>query len=150
MRNVAVALAASLVLALAGCGSEDEVDADAPQAEPDVEDCGSYESLNAPPQEGEAEKNRCLLDAFEAGREAKLVVTLATVEGDPLVHYFTVTESGQLEVLVDSTKDKFGSGSWHALTCTGLDEQRGRLSWTGCAETDVPSDLPQTNPQQPS
>ena len=150
MKPGAALLLVALALALAGCGNEDEVDADAPQAEPDVEDCGSYESLNAPPEEGEAEKNRCLLDAFEDGREAKLVVTLATVEGDPLVHYFTVTESGQLELLVDSTKDKFGSGSWHAQTCTGLEERHGRLSWTGCAETEVPSDLPQTNPQQPS
>lgn len=137
-------------VALAGCGNEEEVDTDAPQAEPGVEDCGSYESLNEPPKEGEAEKNRCLLDAFEAGRDAKLVVTLATVEGDPLTHHFTVTGPGEVEVLVDATKDKFGSGTWQALRCTGLTERSGRLSWSACSEIEVPSDLPQTNPQQPS
>ena len=145
MRTPALLL---VVIALAGCGSED-VETEAPQAEPEVEDCGSYESLNEAPKPEEAEKNRCLLDAVAAARPAKLVVTLATVEGDPITHYFTVTDSGEVEVLVDATKDKFGSGEWHASTCTVLSETNGRLSWTGCTETEVPKDLPLTNPHQP-
>jgi hypothetical protein len=137
------------VLALAGCGSDDEAEGDAPQAESGVEDCGSYESQNEAPTEETRAKNRCLLDAFEAGRAAKLVVTLSTVEGDPITHYFTVGDSGEVEVLIDGTKDKFGSGGWHASTCIELSERAGRLSWTGCTQTEVPSDPPQTNPHQP-
>jgi hypothetical protein len=143
---IAVAVAA---LALVGCGSEDSSEGDAPQAEPDVEDCGSYTSANEAPTDETRAKNRCLLEAFEAGRRAKLVVTLSTVEGDPITHYFTVADAGEVEVLIDGTKDAFGSGGWHASTCTGLSETAGRISWTGCTQTEVPKDLPQTNPQQP-
>jgi hypothetical protein len=146
VRALAVVIAA---LALVGCGTDD-IDAEAPEAEPAVEDCGSYESLNEPVTAEQKEMNRCLLDAVAAARPAKLVVTLATVEGDPITHYFTVTESGEVEVLVDSTKERFGSGGWQASTCTVLSETNGRLSWTGCTETEVPKDLPLTNPHQPS
>jgi hypothetical protein len=148
-----VRAAAALVVAvaaLAGCGSEGDAAGDAPQASPDVEDCGGYENRNEAPTDEQSDRNRCLLDAFEAGRAATLVVTLSTVEGDPITHYFRVTDARQVEVLVDGTKDKFGAGDWHASSCTGLSERAGRLSWTGCTETEVPADLPQTNPQQPS
>jgi hypothetical protein len=143
---IATALA---VLALAGCGSEDEAEGDAPAADAGIEDCGSYESRNEAPTDETREKNRCLLDAFEAGREAKLVVTLSTVEGDPITHYFTVLGPGEVDVLVDGRKDAYGSGGWYASTCTGLSEQSGRIAWTGCTKTELPADLPETNPQQP-
>jgi hypothetical protein len=145
----ALALIAA-ALALAGCGSDDDAEAEAPQSQPGVEDCGSYESLNEPVTAEQKEMNRCLLDAVAAARPAKLVVTLATVEGDPITHYFTVTDSGEIEVLVDATEDKFGSGGWSASTCTVLSEEDGRLSWAGCREHDVPKDLPETNPHPPS
>jgi hypothetical protein len=149
MRKTWIAVAVA-VLALAGCGSDDEAAGDAPQAAPDVEDCGSYESRNEAPTDETREKNRCLLGAFEAGREAKLVVTLSTVEGDPITHYFTVTDVREVEVLIDGTKDAFGPGDWYASTCTGLSEMSGRISWTGCTKSELPADLPETNPQQPS
>jgi hypothetical protein len=136
-------------LALAGCGSGDETEAEGPQAEAAVENCGAYESLNEPVTAEQKEMNRCLLDAVAAARPAKLVVTFATVEGDPITHYFTVIDSGEVEVLVDATKDRFGSETWQASRCTVLTETNGRLSWTGCTEMEVPKDPPLTNPHQP-
>jgi Domain of unknown function (DUF4362) len=137
-------------LALAGCGGDDDAETEGAPADAGVEDCGSYESLNEPVTAEQREMNRCLLDAVAAARPAELVVTLATVEGDPITHYFTVTDTGEIEVLVDATKDKFGDGRWHSSTCTVLSEDDGRLSWTGCTETEVPKDLPETNPHPPS
>jgi hypothetical protein len=142
-----------VVLALAGCGTEDaepEGDPGGAQSSQSDNDCGSYESLNQPPTPEQEAMNRCLLDAFESGGPASLKVTLATVEGDAITHYFSVTEPGTVQVIVDGTKDRFGAGRWSASTCTGLTQTSGRLSWTGCAETEVPKDLPLTNPQQPS
>jgi hypothetical protein len=147
VRALAVLVA---VLALAGCGSEDDADAEAPSSEPGVEDCGSYESLNEPVTAEQREMNRCLLDAVAGARPAKLVVTLATVEGDPITHYYTVSETGEIDVLVDATEDKFGDGKWRSSTCRVLSEEDGRLSTEGCTENEVPKDLPLTNPHQPS
>ena len=140
------------VLVLAGCGTEEEEPEAAPGGSTSLSDndCGRYESLNQPPTPEQEAMNRCLLGAFESGRPASLQVTLATVEGDPITHYFSVTEPGTVQVIVDGTKDKFGDGNWRASTCTGLTEARGRLSWTGCTETEVSKDPPLTNPQQPS
>jgi hypothetical protein len=139
-------------LALVGCGTEES----GPEAVPggsaplSDNDCGRYESLNQPPTPEQEAMNRCLLDAFESGGPASLQVTLATVEGDPITHYFSVMEPGTVQVVVDGTEDKFGDGKWHASTCTALTQASGRLAWTGCTETEVPKDLPLTNPQQPS
>lgn len=148
MRAAAVALLGAL--ALTGCGSEEAAETGgAPDAQPDVLDCGRYENRNRPPTSAEEEANQCLIEALDARRPAKLVATLATVEGDPIAHTFTVTEAGRVELVVDATRDAYGGGV-QSYTCTGLSQSAGRLAWTGCTEADAPKESPQTNPQQPS
>lgn len=77
----------------------------------------------------------CLLTALDAGRNAELVRVMTTLEGDPITQIFRVHADGRIELMVDATRDRFGSGRWELLEC-------GRLlpggDWEGCAEVPAP------------
>ena len=62
----------------------------------------------------------CLLEAFESGRGAELVSTQATIEGDPITRFIRVHENGVVEIFVDATRDRFGSGEWERVRCETL------------------------------
>lgn len=48
----------------------------------------------------------------------ELRVTALTDEGDPIPMYFrTAARSVSVEVYLDETRDRFGSGSWKYTTC---------------------------------
>lgn len=137
-------------LVAAGCGSaQGEADGPPvptrPQLSPPatVVDCGRYENLNRPggPTEEERAADRCFLDAFEQGRPAALVVTRATVEGDPITTFLRVLPGGRISSVVDGTQDSFGSGEWAAYECTGL-SAGDWLEPTGCEQVELPDELP--------
>jgi hypothetical protein len=65
---------------------------------------------------------RCFLDAFTEARPAELVIILTTIEGDPIGMIYRTRPGQPIEVFVDSTRDKFGSGAWETYGCTGLHE----------------------------
>ena len=80
--------------------------------------------------------NRCIVRAARAGRHARAVAVLTTVEGDPIVQYVFVLGVRDVLVVVDSTRDSFaGPGGWSRLRCRGLGESGGRLLWKRCRET---------------
>lgn len=62
----------------------------------------------------------CLLAAFERGEGAELISTMTSVEGDPITRIVRVHENGTVEVFVDATRDRFGSGDWERLRCDRL------------------------------
>ncbi|CAM3179765.1 hypothetical protein NODU109028_01990 [Nocardioides dubius] len=64
----------------------------------------------------------CMRDALRERRTAEAVVTLTTVEGDPVTTYLRLRRNGTVEVFTDATQDKFGSGTWERRTCRRLDE----------------------------
>lgn len=63
-------------------------------------------------------------DCLEAGAEAgaEFVVASPTTEGDTIRYYFRMgpTISG-MEIFIDSTEDKWGTGKWDRRVCTGDD-----------------------------
>lgn len=69
---------------------------------------------------GDAEARSCLLEAFREGRGAELVSTRPTIEGDPVTRYVRVHPNGVVEIFVDATRDRFGSGEWERLRCERL------------------------------
>ena len=66
------------------------------------------------------EARLCLLEAYLAGRGAELISTEPTVEGDPITTFIRVHENGVIEVFVDATRDRFGSGRWERIGCQDL------------------------------
>jgi hypothetical protein len=60
------------------------------------------------------------------------VAALTTVEGDPIVNYVFVRGPRDILVVVDSTKDSFGAGTWQRFRCTKLTVADGYLGWAGC------------------
>jgi hypothetical protein len=62
----------------------------------------------------------CLLQAFEDGRGAELISRQPTIEGDPITRYLRVHENGVVEIFVDATGDRFGSGRWERIVCDEL------------------------------
>ena len=111
MRIAAGLLAAAV---LAGCGI-------LPSAPPEwvvnrqpLESCGEeIDTLNAAAR-------ACLLEAFESGRGAEIISTQATIEGDPITRYIRVHDNGVVEIFIDATRDRFGSGEWERLVCDRL------------------------------
>jgi hypothetical protein len=128
VRSTLAALAAAALL-LVGCGSEEET------AEPAApHDCGRYELAHDPPSEAEREQNRCLLEAIEAAEPATLVVTRATIEGDPITTTYHARDGGSVELVVDTTDDRYGPQAVSTLRCEGLREANGVLEGSGCEE----------------
>ena len=65
-------------------------------------------------------EQQCLVDAFEAGTPAVLVQTAGTAEGDPIITEYTVLERHLVEVVTDSTRDKFGPQKVTTYRCREL------------------------------
>ena len=62
----------------------------------------------------------CLFSDAAEEDGAELVVTAPTTEGDPIrTHYRRLPGEPGLEVLVDSTDDRYGGGTWERRSCPG-------------------------------
>ena len=75
--------------------------------------CGSYTIRLGPPSTINADQataNKCILDAFAAGRPAEVVVTTFGIEGDPVVTYYRVLGPGRVEEIRDFSTCTFGCG----------------------------------------
>jgi hypothetical protein len=62
----------------------------------------------------------CLWDAYQAGREADLAMTMHTVEGDPITYTLHVRSKTAID-FVEDNKDSFGSPGIRRSTCSGLE-----------------------------
>ncbi len=100
----------------------------------DYPSCGTYWNRNAPVSIREQRVNRCIVGAARDGRRARAVAVVTTIEGDPIVQYVFVRGRRDVLVVVDTTRDAFGSRGWARLRCTRLFLSEGRLGWAGCRE----------------
>ncbi|GAA1849354.1 DUF4362 domain-containing protein [Asanoa iriomotensis] len=122
MRNDGI-LALAVTLLLAGCTAQPTLAAGptAPPSEPPVElatqDCGAF--IFRQGQKVPASVVQCVIEAAEARRPARLVITRPTVEGDPITTSYAVAVDGRVEVTIDARADRFGSGNVERQTCTG-------------------------------
>lgn len=67
-----------------------------------------------------AEARACFWEAYEQHRPAEFKSTITTIEGDPIPMTYRVLADGTVEVTIDSTADKFGSGKVSIYDCTEL------------------------------
>jgi hypothetical protein len=108
-------------LTLAACGTS----APAPRtpatsAEPRpvvATDCGTFDLPQGGRLPGSAA--RCLSEAVQAGRPARLAVSRLTVEGDRIPATYTAGTDGRVEVVTDSRQDAFGEQIVTRRTCSG-------------------------------
>ncbi len=86
----------------------------------DTEFCGTESADNGAARKFDEPGRRCFLTAFGARRPAAFVLRQSTVEGDPIVTVYRSKLDGTLDVFIDATRDKFGSGSWERASCRSL------------------------------
>ena len=77
-----------------------------------------------------------MIEALEADGPRRSSRRSTTIEGDPIVHHFTVKGAGEVDLLVDATQDAYGGGR-QALHLHRPEPGNGRLSWTGCTEAEA-------------
>ena len=110
--------AAMLILLTSACGllpvpAPDWVTNREPLASCGVEEAGLGEGVDPAARQ-------CLLEAFRDGRSAELTSTMNSVEGDPITRILRVHADGPVEIFIDATRDRFGSGRWERLACRAL------------------------------
>lgn len=132
----------SMLIALVvlwGCTSGDVTPEDEAVNEPEPEELAWYAQRDPMPSCGAfeldeialanvelEEANQCLLEAFESGEPAELQVALMTDEGDPIIETYRVIATGEVEMMVDTRQDDFGSKGFYYAVCTDLYENRPR------------------------
>jgi hypothetical protein len=102
----------------AGCGLLPPPTPDWVTRRTELPDCGAEQIAQGGLPDREA--RACLLDAWRESRAAELVSERPSVEGDPITTIYRVHPDGSVDLFVDSTRDRFGSGEWERLTCLGL------------------------------
>lgn len=104
-------MAAALLLALTSCGGTTTASAESQDC--GVEDQQMGTNLNVDGRE-------CLLAAFEAGRPARFVSRITSIEGAPIVRTYRVLGADLVEVEWDNRQDPLGSGKIDVLHCPRL------------------------------
>ena len=94
--------------------------------------CGAYWNRNTPVTAKQRRVNACIVNAARSGRRARAIAVLTTVEGDPIPTYVFVRGRGDVLVVTDSTRDRFGSGGWLRLRCRAIGVAGGMLAPSGC------------------
>jgi len=94
--------------------------------------CGTYWNKNTPVTSAQRRVNSCIVTAAREGRRARAVAVLTTIEGDPIPTYVFVRAKGDLLVVTDSTRDRFGSGDWERSRCRRVAVEGGILRFGGC------------------
>jgi len=72
----------------------------------------------------DAAARTCLWEAWKKGTPADLVITLHTVEGDPITYALHVRDASTIEVKEDS-RDRFGEPGVREATCTSMEKRTG-------------------------
>jgi hypothetical protein len=122
-------------MAAAACvaASADAASAAASQSPSSYPSCGQYRTSPLEPAVWPLPANRCILEARRRGRNARLVIVSATVEGDPIVTYIFVRgRMFPVLVVVDATRDDFGPRVWTQRECGRMTERAGSLEFGKC------------------
>ncbi len=123
------------LLVLAGCGGGDEDTglSDSVEGRRRMPSCGAFvASPGGLTAEDEAVRD-CFLAAFRAGEQKEVVVTQATVEGDPIVTIYRVLGPDDVELFVDSTADRFAAVPMEHRRCRTLAESGNGLLADVCS-----------------
>ena len=94
--------------------------------------CGTYWNKNTPVTSAQRRVNSCIVTAAREGRRARAVTVLTTIEGDPIPTYVFVRAKGDLLVVTDSTRDRFGSRDWERSRCRRVAVEGGMVGFGGC------------------
>lgn len=78
----------------------------------------------------------CFWDVWQAGGQAEFASVQSTMEGDPIATIYRITPDGTIEVMVDGSRDRFGSGGWTLTRCASLVEDAEGQAFFGTAECD--------------
>ena len=70
-------------------------------------------------------KRGCLLDAWQAGKAARLSLRVSTIEGDPMVYVLEVVGPASLRVTRDTSQDRFGPRAVTTFVCASLERELG-------------------------
>ncbi len=82
-----------------------------------------------------AEVRACFLAGYRDATGAEFVSIQTTTEGAPIATIWRTIPGGGVELLVDATQDKFGSGVWMRTVCRQLvSDQREVFGIDGCDE----------------
>jgi hypothetical protein len=99
--------------------------------------CGVEEAPVPRPGEFiDATVRNCFWAAKLDGREAEFVSVQPTMEGDRIATIYRLRPDGGVDVMLDSTQDRFGGGGWTLTTCDKLVEEAGERLFAvdGCGE----------------
>ena len=136
-RTLVPALASLLLAACGGADTSPRVAATGPgPSSAAVTDCGTFHLSQGEDLADSA--SRCLLDAVQAGRPARLKVTRPSTEGDPIPTTYTARSDRRVEVITDSRQDKFGAQVITRAICTGP----SAAPWLEFAECSESSPVP--------
>jgi hypothetical protein len=94
--------------------------------------CGTYWNRNTPVTAKQRRVNACIVSASRDGRYARAAAALTTIEGDRIPTYFFVRGRGDVLVVTDSRRDRFGSAGWLRLRCRAIGVAGGMLAPSGC------------------
>jgi hypothetical protein len=87
--------------------------------EPPLHDCG-VETATGPNGPWNVEARECFWGPYLQGTPAQFTSTRPTVEGDPITTVFRVYGPGNVEVVEDTTRDRFGAQVVTLYSCSGL------------------------------
>ena len=84
--------------------------------------CRAAAIENAIRQDGpwNAAGRACFWTAYQGGQPAEFTSTRLTMEGDPITTIYRVLGDERVELFIDSTQDRYGSGAWEHAACTSL------------------------------
>ena len=82
-----------------------------------------------------AEVRGCFVAGYRDGTGAEFASIQTSMEGDPIATIYRTVPGGGVELLVDSTQDRFGEKVWRRTTCRVLlNDQREVFGLDGCDE----------------
>lgn len=99
--------------------------------------CGIEEApVPRPGEYIDATVRNCFWSAKLDGREAEFASVQPTMEGDAIATIYRLRPDGGVDLVLDSTQDRFGGGGWTITTCDRLVQEAGdRLFGVdGCGE----------------
>ena len=85
--------------------------------------CG--EEVVKPAAARDEAKRGCLLDAWQAGKAARLSLRVSTIEGDPMVYVLEALGPARLRVTRDTSQDRFGPRAVTTFVCASLERELG-------------------------
>ena len=92
-----------------------------------------------------AAAQRCMLEAFRAGRGAELVTSGEMETGEPLTSYLRVHENGTVERFLNLGDDPLAPGAWERMRCEELvptasvrGPAEGVFTLVGCEQLPIP------------